>query len=82
MTIAHTLTADAALDIRRTVTPFAGARVLLERLRALRAWFALSFESYDDYFLELEAGLPAHVRERRQERREQTRYAVLASLGR
>ena len=82
MTTAHALTADAVLDIRRPATTLAGASQLLQRLRALRAWFAHAFESYDDYFLELEAGLPAHARERRQELREQTRYAVLASLGR
>jgi len=56
-----------------------GALPLVRRLIA--RWRA-GFESYDDYFAEMERALPPHVRERRTAEREASRLALVAALCR
>jgi hypothetical protein len=51
-------------------------------VRDLVASLSAGFESYDDYFAEMERALPPHVRERRMAEREGSRLALVAALCR
>ena len=55
---------------------------LLSRLRTLFARCGDYFQSYDDYFAEMERSLPMHVREQRRERRQSDRLLLIATLSR
>ena len=50
--------------------------------RDLVARWSASWESYDDYFAEMERALPPHVRERRMAEREGSRLMLVAALCR
>lgn len=55
---------------------------LTARVQTLWARFSSCFESYDDYFAEMERSLPMQVRERRRERRQADRLLLIAVLSR
>jgi predicted N-acyltransferase len=82
MTTAQTTYPELLLAPRGRLRQEAAKPGLLSRLRTLFARSGDCFESYDDYFAEMERSLPMHVREQRRERRQADRMLLLASLSR
>jgi hypothetical protein len=60
----------------------AALQPVAQRLRTLFARIASYFESYDDYFAEIERSLPERVREERRQRKQVYREVLIASLCR
>ena len=82
MTTAQTTFPELLLAPRGRLRQEAASPGLLSRLRTQLARFNDCFQSYEDYFAEMERSLPMHVREQRRERRQSDRLLLLASLSR
>ena len=82
MTVAQATCPDLPLTLRRNASDASTATVLLTRARNLVARWRAGWESYDDYFAEMERASPPHVRERRQAERERSRLMLAAALCR
>ena len=82
MTVAQATCPDLPLTRRRDASDASIATVLLTHTRTLVARWRAGWESYDDYFAEMERAAPAHVRERRQAEREHSRLMLAAALCR
>ncbi len=81
MTPAHTACAEAPLAFHCSAA-CGRAPSLFSRLRVLYARVANALEDHGEYFDEMEAALPPHVREQRQARRQRDRMALFATLVR
>lgn len=81
MTTAQTIFPELLLAPRDRLRQEAARPGLLSRLRTLFAHFGDGFESYDDYFAEMERSLPMHVREQRRERRQADRLLLIVTLS-
>lgn len=82
MTTAQATCPSLPLTRSRDAGQTAAGPNLLSLARGLVARWRAGFESYDDYFAEMERALPPHVRERRMAEREGSRLALVAALCR
>jgi len=82
MTTAQTTCPEPLLALRGNLQRGAATPGLSSRLQMLFARIGDRFQSYDDYFAEIERSLPMHVREQRHERRQSNRLLLLATLSR
>lgn len=82
MTTAQTTCPEMRFVLRRAPGRTSAEPSLLSRLQAMTTRLGSCFESYDDYFAEVERSLPMHVREARRDRREAQRLLLIATLSR
>ena len=82
MTTAQATCPDLPLTRDRDDALAAAGTSLRSLARGLIARWRAGWESYDDYFAEMERALPPHVRERRMAEREGSRLALVAALCR
>ena len=82
MTTAQTTCPDMRFVLRRAPGEASTKPSLRSRLQAMAARLGSYFESYEDYFAEVERSLPMHVREARRDRREAQRLLLIATLSR
>jgi predicted N-acyltransferase len=82
MTTAQATCPDLSLTRGRDDTRAPARADLLSLARGFVARWSAGWESYDDYFAEMERALPPHVRERRRAEREGSRLALVAALCR
>jgi hypothetical protein len=82
MTTAQTICPEMRFVRRGTLGRTSAEPSLLSLLQTLFVRVGGYFESYDDYFAEVERSLPLHVREERRNRRQSNRLLLIATLGR
>jgi hypothetical protein len=82
MTTAQTICPEMRFVPRGMLGRTSAEPSLLSLLQTLFARVGSYFESYDDYFAEVERSLPLHVREARRNRRQSNRLLLIATLGR
>jgi len=80
MNTAQTICPDLLFAPHANLGAEAAEATLSSRLRASFTRFAACFQSYDDYFAEMERALPLHERERRNARRHADRLFLIAML--
>jgi predicted N-acyltransferase len=81
MTTAQTTFPELIFAPRENAGQGAARPGLLSRLHAHFARFGEYFQSYDDYFAEVERSLPMHVREQRRQRKESNRLLLIAAVA-
>lgn len=82
MTTAQTTFPELLFKPRDYTAASADEPRLSSRLRSLFARVGGYFESYDDYYAEMERSLPPHRREQRRQRQQSNQMLLLATLCR